>query len=211
MFINSVPMRLQLTDNLSIADCLQQLHKAQATHDQYSYAPLVDIQRCSEVGGGQHLFESLLVFENYPLDASLIESASSPDQFAIGQVVAKEPTNYPLTLSIVPSDRLHFKLQYQPQRFTEDSVRRLLAHLQQLLIAMTHTETSAAMSELNMLTEQETQKLLIDWNQTSAPFPAEQCIHELFEAQAAQSPHAVAVVLEDDKLTYGELNRRANQ
>ncbi|WP_241566832.1 non-ribosomal peptide synthetase [Hahella sp. KA22] len=211
LFINSVPMRLQLTGNLSIADCLQQLHKAQASHDHYSYAPLVDIQHWSEIGGGRHLFESLLVFENYPLDASLTESTSSSDRFVIAQVIANEQTNYPLSLSIVPDDRLHFKLLYQPQRFAEDSIRRLLTHLQQLLIAMTRAEASSAMSGLNMLTEQETRQLLIDWNQTAAPYPADQCIHELFEAQAAKSPQAVAVVFADDALTYDELNRRANQ
>ncbi|MGI0116123.1 amino acid adenylation domain-containing protein [Zooshikella sp. RANM57] len=212
LFINSVPIRLQLTDNPSLADCLQQLHQVQVSHDQYSYAPLVDIQRWSEVGSGYGLFESLIVFENYPLDESLNQQQSDlSGQFIIGQVIAGEQTNYPLSLLVLPGKQLHFKLLYQPLRYTEDTMSRLLGHLQQLLLAMTQAAATAAVTQLNLLTEKETQQLLVDWNQTNAPYPTNHCIHELFEAQAEKNPNAIAVVFEEQQLTYGELNQRSNQ
>ena len=67
------------------------------------------------------------------------------------------------------------------------------------------------MSGLALLSEAERQRVVEEWNATAADYPTEQCIHELFEAQAARTPDAVAVVYEDRQLTYGELNARANQ
>ena len=67
------------------------------------------------------------------------------------------------------------------------------------------------MSELPLLTDGERRQLLVEWNDTAADYPRDQCIHQLFETQAARTPEAVAVVFEDRQLTYAELNARANQ
>ena len=64
---------------------------------------------------------------------------------------------------------------------------------------------------LPLLTGAERNQLLIEWNRTESPYPKDKCIHRLFEAQAERTPDAVAVVFEDQRLTYRELNERANQ
>src|SRR5262249_6188593 len=86
---------------------------------------------------------------------------------------------------------------------------RLAGHLQTLLGSIA-AEPSARVSELSLLDEQE-RRLLSEWNQTCAEFPSERCLHELIEEQVERSPEAVAVVFDQEQLTYAELNGRANQ
>src|SRR5205085_2105227 len=66
-------------------------------------------------------------------------------------------------------------------------------------------------TDVQMLTEEERNHLLIDWNETHRSYPADQCLHELFEAQVERAPEALAVVCDEAQLSYRELNHRANQ
>ena len=67
------------------------------------------------------------------------------------------------------------------------------------------------MDRLPLLTDAERHQVLYEWNETAAEYPQDQCVHELFEEQVGRTPEAVAVVFEEQQLSYGELNRRANQ
>ena len=95
-------------------------------------------------------------------------------------------------------------------RFKVATIDRMLGHLQTLLDAMA-AHSDARLSELLLLTESERRRVLVEWNDTRTEYPRDRCIHELFEEQAERIPEAVAVVFEDECLTYRELNRRTNQ
>ena len=86
----------------------------------------------------------------------------------------------------------------------------MLGHLQTLFEAIA-ADPRQRVGDLPMLTKSERHQLLVEWNNTAADYPRDRCIHQLFEAQAARTPEAVAVVFEDRELTYTELNARANQ
>ncbi len=86
----------------------------------------------------------------------------------------------------------------------------MVGYLKTLLTGIV-TNPDAAISELPLLTEDKRQQLLVHWNDTSQPFPQEKCIHQLFEEQVVRTPHAEAVTIGKQTLTYAELNRRANQ
>src|SRR5262249_9731600 len=118
--------------------------------------------------------------------------------------------NYPLAVIVVPEEELGVRLTFDAQRFAPQAMERLLSHLQTLLENIA-AHADQCVAELSMLSEAERHKLLLTGNNTQAAYPTASCVHTLWEAQAAQSPAAVAVVLDDGHLSYAELNARANQ
>ncbi|NYZ69455.1 amino acid adenylation domain-containing protein, partial [Endozoicomonas sp. SM1973] len=209
LFINSVPVRLTLTGEIPLAECLQQLQQAQVSHDQYAYSPLVDIQRWSDIDKGQALFNSLIVFDNYPIEEAS-DQADQPGQPTIDQVLGAEQTNYPLTLSVIPGEPITLKLLYQTARFAKASITQLITYFHQLLLQLTKENSQAPIAQFNLLSDKEA-KQLAEWNQTAAPFPSHKNIHELFEMQVMKTPNAIALAFEERQLTYDELNKKANQ
>ncbi|MGZ8222346.1 MAG: non-ribosomal peptide synthetase [Methylobacter sp.] len=102
------------------------------------------------------------------------------------------------------------QVEYATDLFETATLERLIGHFQTLLEGIV-AEPEARLSDFPLLTESERRQLLVDWNNTATSLPADQCIHELFEAQAAATPQAVAVIYEDKQLSYAELNAQANQ
>ncbi|HEC84909.1 MAG TPA: amino acid adenylation domain-containing protein, partial [Thioploca sp.] len=206
LFINTLPARVQISTDTTLIPWLQQLQSQQVEAEQYSYTPLVDIQSWSEVPHGTPLFNSILVFENYPIDASLRQLS----RLTISNLQVFEQTNYSLSVICVPGQELSLKIIYDKARFEAATIDRMLGHLQTLLEGMV-ANPEQRVTELPMLTKAEQHQLLVEWNDTAAVYPKEKCIHQLFEAQVEQTPDAVAVVFEDQQLTYQALNVRANQ
>jgi len=119
--------------------------------------------------------------------------------------------NYDLVLNMVETGGdLRGSFEYNVDLFDAQTVARLVDHFQTLLRDIGENPEERV-STLDLLTETERHQLLYKWNDTKTEFHSEQCIHQLFEAQAERSPEAVAVVYEDEQLTYAQLNRRANQ
>ena len=207
MFINTLPMRVQARAPDTLGPWLKRLQAQQLERLQYEYSPLVQVQQWSEAPRGQPLFESILVFENYPVDDSLFQRVGEVE---IRGIRLLERTNYPLTLEAIPGPELTLRMIYNNRRFAASAIARLLGHFQTLLeSAATHPQ--GQLSELAMLTPEERRQILVTWNDTKTDFPKETCLHELFEAQAERTPDTVAVVFAEQQLTYHELNRRGNQ
>ena len=101
-------------------------------------------------------------------------------------------------------------LEYATALFEPETIERYLGYWRQLLEGMA-ADDSQAVDRLPLLSEAERDQVLVEWNATEAEYPAGKCVHELFEAQAEKTPEAVAVEFEDERLTYGELNARANR
>ncbi|HEX2211053.1 MAG TPA: amino acid adenylation domain-containing protein, partial [Longimicrobium sp.] len=120
----------------------------------------------------------------------------------------KGAASFDLTLGL--ADDLHGFLEYATDLFDEPTIRRMAGHLERLLQqAADHPDRP--LSALSLLDQAELTRVVEEWNRTEARYPAELCIHQLFETQAARTPDAVAVVFEDQVLTYAELDARANQ
>jgi amino acid adenylation domain-containing protein len=100
--------------------------------------------------------------------------------------------------------------EYDAARFDRESIARLLAHYQVMLAAAV-ADATTSVDGLPLLTEAERQQILVDWNATQTDYPRHRCLHELVEAHAERAPEAVALMLDGAELTYGELERRANQ
>ncbi|MCF2150416.1 Non-ribosomal peptide synthetase [Desmonostoc muscorum LEGE 12446] len=206
LFINTLPVRVQISDDTQLLSLLKDLQTQQVESEQFSYSSLVEIQALSDVPKGTSLFESIVVFENYPVDTAALQGNSS---FSVSNVYAIEQTNYPLTVLATTGEQLLLKVSYDTSRFESGTINRMLGHFVTMLSAIV-ANPSERISQLPMLTESEEEQLLIEWNDTQRDYPQE-CIHKLFESQVERTPHAVAVVFENQQLTYEELNSRANQ
>ncbi|MGE0127959.1 MAG: amino acid adenylation domain-containing protein [Blastocatellales bacterium] len=118
---------------------------------------------------------------------------------------------FKLLLSCVRADdSLNVTLHYDPARYERDEIKRVAGHFT-ALAASAASNPDALASELDLLSADDRRRLLIEFNQTTADYPSDQCIHQLFERQAARNPHRVAVVCAGRRLTYAELNSQANQ
>ncbi|WP_416398937.1 amino acid adenylation domain-containing protein [Allohahella sp. A8] len=207
VFINSLPLRLSIDDNRPVSSWLQQILERNVAVREYEHTPLVDIQQWSEVEPGRALFDSLLVFENAPLDAA---EASSGLDFSIDLLEDRGLTNYPLTLTVMPGSRLGLRLSYDSHRFDGAAVERMLGHLRTLLLGMLDAP-ERPIGELEILTSPERQLMLADWNQTAHDFPLDETYAALFARQVAQHPQQVAAVCQGEALSYFELDQRANR
>ncbi len=207
LFINTLPMRVEVSDEDTVLLKLNQIHKQQVELSTYEYASLVQIQRMSDVPRGLPLFESIVVFENYPQDAALQEHSQ---KLHISDVRAFERNNYPLTVIAQPGVQLSLRFIYDSQRFDTASVTQMVGHFQTLLEGLV-ANPDQKLSHIPLLSAAEQNQILVEWNKTQANYPQDLCLHELFEQQVVKTPNAVAVVFEDQRLTYSELNTKANQ
>ncbi|HEU4329130.1 MAG TPA: amino acid adenylation domain-containing protein [Roseiflexaceae bacterium] len=206
LFINTLPVRVCLPDEGSVLEWLQALQRQQAELRQYEYTPLVQIQGWSEVPRGQPLFESLVVFENYPATAGGAPGNGHAPLLSLGGMRAVEQTNYPLNLMAGAGA---FRINYDRSRFAPETVERMAAHLAAALEQIA-ADPQRRLADLTLLTAEE-QALLDRWNATAAPVPADLRLHDLVAAQAARTPDAPAVLYGDQTLPYAELEARANQ
>lgn len=207
LLINTVPVRVEVSPEMPLLPWLKELRAQWIALRDYEHTPLLKIQGWSDISNGTPLFNSLLVFENHGLNSTL---RSQGGRWENVEVQLLEQTNYPLTLLGYAEPELLLKIKYDRQRFDDATIGRLLGHIQILLESMI-VNPWQCLGELPLLTAAERYQMLIEWNNTQADFPKQLCIHQLFEAQVKLTPNAVAVVFEEQQLSYCQLNQQANQ
>jgi len=209
MFINTLPVRVQTPPRIAVLPWLEKLQAQQVEARRYEYNPLIKVREWSEVPRGLSLFESIMVFENPSMSVRLGQQEGSPEiTYSIHHATV---TGYPLTVVVEPGPAgVAIGITYDRHRFDPDTVRRMQTHFQTLLEGIL-ANPQKRISDLSLLAEAERRQLTEEWNETKVDFPLDKCLHQLFEAQVEQTPQAVAVVYEAEKLTYRELNARANR
>ncbi|MDD5035030.1 MAG: amino acid adenylation domain-containing protein [Methylococcaceae bacterium] len=207
LFINSLPLRVEVKPEQSALEFLRELLYHNLELRQYEYMPLVRIQALSDVARGQALFQHLFVFENAPVDPTL---RGSKDVLNIVDDKHRTHSNYPINAVLVPSPRFHLQITYDINRFEPAVVERMLGHFKTLLENLIH-HPEARLGSLPMLTESERGTILEQWNRTDHPYPEPRDIVARFEAQAVLTPDAYAAVCQGEKLSYFELNTRVNR
>jgi natural product biosynthesis luciferase-like monooxygenase protein len=207
LFINTLPVRVNTGGDQALIPWLRDLRESQLRVREFEHTPLGAIVEWSEVEGGKAPFDSIIVFDRETLTSMLRKTGPS---WTNREFELLEQTTFPLTLYGYGEPALSFKLAYDRDAFETKTIAGMLRHLATLLDQMAaHPERNLA--AFSMLTDAERQQLLGDWNDTAAYYPKDQCIHQAFEAQAARTPEAVAVVFRDKQITYGALNERANR
>lgn len=207
IFINTLPIRMKIKPELSVLNWLQSLQAQQAKLKQFEYSSLVQVQGWSEVPRDLPLFESLFVFENYPVDEAMKESKQSVE---IKNIESFTRTSLPVTIAASPGKAMGLEILYDSQRFDRQMIQQIMAHLKNLL-AQFAVNIEQPVGMLSLLSSAETRKLLNTWNSGKEEYPAGKCVHELIEARAQENPEAIAVIYKNQTLTYRDLNKRANQ
>jgi amino acid adenylation domain-containing protein len=207
LFINTLPIRTQVSGKTELLPWLKQLQTQALEQEQYAYCSLAEIQQMSDIPAGMPLFESILVFENYPLDSAKQETQKTLE---ISHLSCFERTNYPLTVVINPDSQLSGRIVYDTGCFEEQTIARMIGHFQTLLAGIS-TNLQQYISQLSLLSVDEEKQLILLENHQQTDSINYKCIHILFEEQVEKSPDAIAVVSEKQNLTYRELNNRANQ
>ncbi|MEH2155519.1 non-ribosomal peptide synthetase [Nostoc sp.] len=147
-------------------------------------------------------------------------SLLSKDSKAVIKIPGIEQKAYPLTPRSAQFDLswsffedgndLILIIEYEPDLFREETIARMNGHFLQIIQTVIENP-NLQLSQINLLTPEERNQLLIEWNNTEVAYPLDKCLHQLFEEQVGRNPDAVAVIFEGQQLTYQQLNERANQ
>jgi non-ribosomal peptide synthetase component F len=206
LFINTLPVRARIDLKANPVDWLRGLQERQAEARQHEHTPLVDVQGWSDVPRGLPLFDSIVVFENYPVAEAV---GGRRGTLGIDEIRVLDANSYPLTLEVHPGMRLSARLTYDGARFMPRTAEALLAQLGGLLRAL--AAGPARLEALLGPTTEERRQILSEWNQAETGFDVDLPLHRLFELAADRAPRATAVVAGGLRQTYEELERRANR
>ncbi|MFF4764855.1 condensation domain-containing protein, partial [Streptomyces sp. NPDC001292] len=203
LLMNTVPVRVRLDPRQTMADLLTELQAQQAELIAHQHLGLAEIQRITGAGA---TFDSLVVYENYPYDP---DAARDFGGLRIAGGGGEEAAHYPLTLVVSPSDELELQFDYRPDVFDEAAVRALAERVLRVLEQVS-ADPQVRVARLAVLDETERRRVLDDWNDTAQPLSV-RTLPELFGAQVARTPDAVAVAGAGVTLTYAELDARADR
>ena len=212
-FVNTLVMRNSLEGNLSFSELLQQVRnvvlESYANQD-VPFEQVVDGLQIERSLSYNPLFQVMFALQNTPLTALDI-----PGLRVKSMAVENVRVKFDLTLILeeIETDQgtyLEGYWEYNGDLYTAERITRLMGHFQTLLKGIVKNPQQKV-GELPLLTDPEKQQILVEWNQTQVPYQDHQCIHQLFEEQVAKNPDAVAVIYEQECLTYQQLNQKANQ
>jgi amino acid adenylation domain-containing protein/non-ribosomal peptide synthase protein (TIGR01720 family) len=214
LFINTVPVRVRINPEDAALSVFQRVRQQWLDIRPHEHTPLARVKALSQVPPAQPLFETLLVFENYRLDTAM---RSLGGAWANRQVELHELTNFPITLAAYDGEAISFKIEFDRRRLDDAAVQRMLGHLRSLLQGAA-ASPQAAVQDLSLVGEAERRELIDGFN-VPAIVPGSRhplldggaTLHELFEAQVARQPAAVALTYAGQSLSYRQLNEQANR
>ena len=207
LFINTLPVRAVLDEDMPVIGLLKKLQHNAIAQREYEYTPLAEIQRWSDIPPNSPLFETIVVFENYPVDKSMKEQQSSL-QFLEMQTF--ERTNYPITFVAAATDHLVLEIAYMNKLFSADTIRRMLNHMQGLAEQIA-VDPEQPLGKLTIISPDELSLVTEQWNNTAADFPRESTVHGIFEQRVKEFGKQTALQFYEKSITYQEADARINQ
>lgn len=218
IFINTLPVQLEIKPETSFSECLHGLNQSQGQREEFGYLSFAEIQACSDIPAGRKLFDTLLTFENYPVESVLDDRNSELDyqsSFEITDIVANDATDYSIALNIQAGHKLNMRLSYSTENYAEETIERLVKHIQVILKGFVNHQFERII-DYPYLDDFESQNLALTWNNTKFDFPQHQLVHQLFERHAQGTPDKVAVSFNTphgfpSQITYKQLDERSSQ
>ena len=209
LFINVLALRDDLSGDPTFRELLTRVKDTALgayAHQDLPFETLVRELQPDRALTHNPIFQAMFVLQNEPMPP--VEFAGIKSSHV---QVENVTTNFDLTLDIVERDGQYLiKFESNADLFEEATITRMMGHLETLLAGII-ANPQQKISELPMLTEKERRQLLGEWTDTATAYPANKCVHELFDEQVRRAPEAIAVTFDDEQLTYAELDRRANQ
>ena len=208
-FVNSLVLRTDFSAKATFRELLNRVREI--TLEAYSHQDLPFEKLVEELHPERDLsyhpfFQVVFSLQNTPIE-TLELSGLTLSLFEFDSKTAKLDLEFHLWQD---SESLKGQMVYSTDLFDDKTITRMLGHFQTLLESIV-ANPEQRISDLSLLTVQERQELLIDWNDTKRDYPENKCFHQLFEAQVQETPDAIALVFDDEQLSYKELNIRSNQ
>ncbi|CAM3390081.1 Peptide synthetase XpsB [Xenorhabdus nematophila ATCC 19061] len=209
-FANTLALRVQLHANPTVSELLAQIREQSInafSHQDLPFEQLVEILSPSRSLSHSPIFQVMLSLENLPGQRHF----ELPGLKLEERPLIRESAYFDLTLTLNETGNgLAGELEYARDLFDHTTIERMVSHLYTLLAAMA-ADDAQRVTELPLITSQQREQLLVDFNKTTLAYPQDKLIHQLFEQQAESNPDAIALVYQDTRLSYAELNQRANQ
>ncbi|KAG0043448.1 hypothetical protein BGZ83_011399, partial [Gryganskiella cystojenkinii] len=218
LLMNTLPFRCDI-DKRSALGCVQDTYSRLTALLEHENASLALAQRCSSMPTGTPLFSGLLNYRHSPLPSTSVPLTSHGDVVSqegwfqypgVQFLSSQERTNYPLSVSV---DDFGTKIGLTAEVLQPLDPGHICGYMQEALSSLARAlelTPHMAVEQLEVLSTEERQLLLKDWNATEEDYSDQQCLHQLFEQQVDRTPDAIALVHGDQSLTYAELNLRAN-
>ncbi len=209
-FVNTLALRTQLHPEISFKCLLEEVKRTTLEayeHQDIPFERLVETLKVERSLSHSPVFQVMLILQNNPearLRMGNIEVMMEPLQY--------EFAKFDLTLDITETEEgsLHGSIEYALALFEHSTIERMAQHFENLLTSML-SNFEKSIQDINYLIPRETEQLLLEWNQTEHIYPKDQTLPQLFEAQSRKTPNHIAVIFEEQHITYQELNEKANQ
>jgi len=207
--VNTLVLRTDLSGNPSFRELQTRVRKTALdayAHQDLPFEKLVEELQPERSLSQNPLFQVMFVLHNTPgFDLTLAELEAS--YLDVGRNTAK----FDLTLTALEEKNgIGISMDFRIDLFAPETIERMLGHYQTLLEGIA-ADAQKRVLDLPLLTGKERRQILVEWNSTEREYPRDKCLHELFEEQVVRSSEAVAVVCQEEQLTYQQLNARANQ
>ena len=212
-FVNTLVIRTDLTCDPAFNDLLHRVHDVTTSayvHQDLPFEMLVEQVLPERDLGRNPLFQVIFQLLNAPtiLQSSTVEAISAE---MLPTDVHSGTAKFDLEFSLFENAQgLVGHFEYSTDLFDVATIERMADHYQVLLESIV-TNPQAHISKLQFLRKEEIHQLVVEWNQTYSDYPEDKCVHQLFEEQVRLNPKAIAVIDESEKISYEELNQRANQ
>ena len=228
LFINTVPVRITANGEKTFSQLIQDVQKKTAAAKSFEYLPLAEIQAQSSLK--YKLIDHIMVFENYPIEKQVKNNdegnAEKGLRLKVENVKAYEQTNYHFNIIAMPGKRLFISFNFNSLLFDPGSIKRIAGHFTNIINQVVKNP-NILMSDIEIVTPEEKNKLLFEFNNTHLDIPQDKTIHDLFAAQAEQTPDNIALIGPQEShyegtrglaplsrpvaLSYRELNKKSNQ
>ncbi len=205
LMVNTLPLRIRFANEHTALNYLKHVQRNILEVLEYGYVFLSEIQTWNPASRNlQDLLQSLLVVENYP------KARISALKINFHDITIVDSTHYPLTISVFQQEETQIKFSYDVSKVESAKLKQVIAHYAGLMTTLLQNPEQL-IHRLPLLSTQEYQQILYDWNPHQASRDSAQTIHALFAQQAKKHPHRIAVVFEQKQLTYRELENQANR
>ncbi|MBT4880467.1 MAG: non-ribosomal peptide synthase/polyketide synthase [Alphaproteobacteria bacterium] len=208
LLINTLPLSIGIDRTRSVRTYLDSLQLQTLSINEHSSISLAEVQKNS-FPGEKALFDTILVFENYP---SSNHSQFENYGFSIKSIDIYEKNEFPLTFVFFPGQSPYLELNYQTSLFLINEIERISELFQETLKNLISVPPSLLLQEVSSFSDKEKEKILSTWNNFKiVPQKEDLLIHQIFEQQAEKKPDRVALLHEGQHVTYAQLNQRAYQ
>jgi amino acid adenylation domain-containing protein len=208
-FVNTLALRTELSGSPSFLDLLKRVRTVALeayAHQDMPFEQLVEQLQPERSMNRHPLFQVMFQLGNAPMG-----EASLPGLALRAVETERVTTQFDLSIDIAEdADGLLVLAEYSTDLFDAPTIARMLGHFRNVLERVTEN-TDESIARMPLLSGAEREQLLFEWNETDKQYPADECLHELFEAQAARAPEAVAIAGGAERLTYAALNSRVNK